>query len=126
MASPKVLPDIVDIYKFPIILLVSLAAALLATYLHPPDPEEVLKDFYRRVRPRGFWGPIHALVVKENRGFQRNKDFLRDVFNIAVNSPSPSRAKSASCRFTTTKSPRHAVLRMWTRITARSFPSAMD
>ena len=45
---------------------------------------QVLKDFYRRVRPWGFWGRVHALVVKEDPGFQRNKDFFRDMFNIVV------------------------------------------
>ena len=84
MASPKVLPSIIDIYKFPIILVVSLVAALLGTYLTKPDEEAVLKEFYRRVRPWGFWGPIHAKVVQEDPGFQRNKDFFRDMFNIMV------------------------------------------
>ncbi|HUA37933.1 MAG TPA: sodium:solute symporter family protein [Candidatus Sulfopaludibacter sp.] len=84
MASPKVLPHISDINKFPIILAVSLAAALLGTFLTPPDKEEVLKEFYRRVRPWGFWGPVHAQVVQEDPTFQRNKDFFRDMFNILV------------------------------------------
>ncbi|MGO9584829.1 MAG: sodium:solute symporter family protein [Limisphaerales bacterium] len=84
MAHPKVLPDIHDINKFPIILVVSLVAALLGTFLTKPEEEEVLKDFYRRVRPWGFWGPVHAQVVKEDPGFQRNKDFFRDMFNIVI------------------------------------------
>jgi hypothetical protein len=36
------------------------------------------------VRPWGFWGPVQAMVVKEDPGFQRNKNFYRDMFNIAV------------------------------------------
>jgi Na+/H+ antiporter NhaD/arsenite permease-like protein len=44
----------------------------------------VLKSFYRRVRPWGFWGPVHAMVVKEDPTFTRNRDFLRDMFNIVV------------------------------------------
>jgi Na+/proline symporter len=84
MASPYVLPGVHDINKFPIILGVSLLAALLGTFLTKPEEEEVLKDFYRRVRPWGFWGPVHAQVVKEDPGFQRNKDFFRDMFNIVI------------------------------------------
>ena len=84
MASPHVLPGVHDINKFPIILGVSLLAALLGTFLTKPEEEEVLKDFYRRVRPWGFWGPVHAQVVKEDPGFQRNKDFFRDMFNIVI------------------------------------------
>ncbi len=43
-----------------------------------------MKDFYRRVRPWGFWGPIHDKVVKADPTFQRNTDFFRDMFNIAI------------------------------------------
>jgi Na+/proline symporter len=84
MASPLILPDVHDINKFPIILVVSIVAALLGTFLTPPEDEEVLKEFYRRVRPWGFWGPIRDKVMKEDPGFQRNKDFFRDMFNIGV------------------------------------------
>jgi Na+/proline symporter len=84
MASDKVLPHVSDINKFPIILVISLVAALLGTFLTPPDKEEVLKEFYRRVRPWGFWGPIREKVMQEDPGFQRNKDFFRDMFNIII------------------------------------------
>ncbi|MGO9477734.1 MAG: sodium:solute symporter family protein [Limisphaerales bacterium] len=84
MASPYVLPDVHDINKFPIILVVSTVAALLGTFLTKPDEEDVLKEFYRRVRPWGFWGPIRGKVMQEDPGFQRNKDFFRDMFNIVV------------------------------------------
>ncbi len=84
MASPYVLPNVHDINKFPIILVVSLVAALLGTFLTPPEEDGILKDFYRRVRPWGFWGPIHRKVVQEDPSFQRNKDFFRDMFNIGI------------------------------------------
>ena len=72
------------ITSFPLILGLSLVGCFLGTYLTQPEEDQVLKDFYRRVRPWGFWGRIHALVVKEDPTFQRNKDFYRDVFNIVV------------------------------------------
>jgi solute:Na+ symporter, SSS family len=84
MASPLVLPNVRDINKFPVILVISLVAALLGTFLTPPDKEEVLKEFYRRVRPWGFWRPIREKVMQEDPGFQRNKDFFRDMFNIII------------------------------------------
>jgi len=59
-------------------------AALLGTFLTPPEEDGILKDFYRRVRPWGFWGPIHRKVVQEDPSFQRNKDFFRDMFNIGI------------------------------------------
>jgi hypothetical protein len=43
-----------------------------------------LKDFYRRVRPWGFWDPILAKVRAEDPAFERNKDFWRDMFNVVI------------------------------------------
>jgi hypothetical protein len=45
---------------------------------------DVLKSFYRTVRPWGFWGPVYELCRAEDPAFERNKDFKRDMFNIAV------------------------------------------
>lgn len=69
---------------FPIVLLTSLIGCLAGTLLTQPEDEEVLKDFYRRVRPWGFWGPVLSKVLAEDPAFQRNQDFWRDMFNIAV------------------------------------------
>jgi hypothetical protein len=41
-------------------------------------------DFYRRVRPWGFWGPVLKKVLAEDPSFKRNRDFMRDMFNIVV------------------------------------------
>lgn len=69
---------------FPLVLILSLIGCFLGTLLTKADDEEVLKDFYRRVRPWGFWGPVLKLVQAEDPAFERNKDFPRDMFNIAV------------------------------------------
>jgi Na+/proline symporter len=84
LTTPLLFPTLHAINTFPIILGVSLAGSLLGTFLTKPEEESVLIDFYRRVRPWGFWGPIHRKIVAEDPGFQRNKDFYRDMFNIAV------------------------------------------
>ncbi|HEY1210043.1 MAG TPA: sodium:solute symporter family protein [Terracidiphilus sp.] len=69
---------------FPLVLTLSLIGCLLGTLLTKPESDEVLMDFYRRVRPWGFWGPVLKKVLAEDPGFKRNKDFCRDMFNIAV------------------------------------------
>jgi Na+/proline symporter len=73
-----------DLNSFPIILALSLIGCFAGTLLTAPDEEAVLKDFYRRVRPWGFWGPIREKVQKEDPSFQPNPDFLRDMFNVVV------------------------------------------
>jgi solute:Na+ symporter, SSS family len=69
---------------FPLVVGISLIGCLLGTFLTKPESDEVLIDFYRRVRPWGFWGPVLKKVLAEDPDFKRNKDFFRDVFNIAV------------------------------------------
>jgi Na+/proline symporter len=76
--------DTLDLYYFPLILVISLAGALIGTYTSPPTEEETLKEFYRHVRPWGFWKPIHDKVVAEHPDFKRNTDFWRDMFNIVL------------------------------------------
>jgi len=69
---------------FPLVLVLSLIGCFAGTLLTKPEDDEVLKDFYRRVRPWGLWGPIYRKVLAEDPGFKRNTDFMRDVFNVAV------------------------------------------
>jgi hypothetical protein len=69
---------------FPVVVGISLIGCLFGTFLTKAEPDEVLMDFYRRVRPWGFWGPVLRKVLAEDPGFKRNKDFARDMFNIAV------------------------------------------
>jgi Na+/proline symporter len=76
--------DFLDLYYFPIILVVSAVAAIIGTYSKPPTDEETLKSFYKNVRPWGFWKPIHEKVVAEDPSFEANKDFWMDMFNIVV------------------------------------------
>ena len=69
---------------FGLVFLISLIGCFAGTWLTAPEDEEVLKDFYRRVRPWGFWGPILKKVQQEDPSFQANKDFFRDMFNVVV------------------------------------------
>ncbi|MEJ5964056.1 sodium:solute symporter family protein [Pedobacter immunditicola] len=77
-------PDIVDIYIFPVILLFSAIGCIMGTYMAPLDNREAVKEFYRKTRPWGFWGPIKREVMMENPSFKPNKDLGRDMFNIVV------------------------------------------
>lgn len=78
------LPYMSPLYLFPIILLLSGYISILVSKLTEPDDQEVLKEFYRTVRPWGFWRPIREAVVAEDPQFAANRDFGRDMFNCAV------------------------------------------
>jgi Na+/proline symporter len=69
---------------FPIVVGLSLIGCLLGTLLTKAEDDAVLMNFYRRVRPWGFWGPVLKKVLAEDPTFKKNKDFGRDMFNIAV------------------------------------------
>jgi len=84
LTMPLLMPTVQDFYIFPFILAFSLLGCLIGTLATKPEDEEVLKSFYKQVRPWGFWGPIHDKVIKEDPSFQRNKNFKRDMFNIVI------------------------------------------
>lgn len=72
------------LYYFPVLFLLSVAGSLIGTFTAPPTDPETLKKFYRTVRPWGFWKPVHDMVVKEEPGFEPNRRFKLDMFNVVL------------------------------------------
>lgn len=81
---PEVPRDILPLYIFPVIVVLSGIAAVMGSLLTEPENDERLQLFYRRVRPWGFWGPVHAKVVAADPTFTKNPNFKRDMFNVVV------------------------------------------
>ncbi|WP_010417302.1 sodium:solute symporter family protein [Anaerophaga thermohalophila] len=77
-------PGAIDIYMYPLVLLISMGASVLGTLLTKPEDMETLKKFYRQTKPWGFWEPVKRAVMKEDPSFVPNKDFKRDAFNVVV------------------------------------------
>jgi len=75
---------VLDLYTFPLMLLLALVGCIAGTLLTKPVDEAVLKQFYRRVRPWGFWGPIREQVLIDDPSFAVNKDFRKDALNVLV------------------------------------------
>ncbi len=73
-----------DLYYWPLLLVLSLIGCIVGTYAAPPTEEAVLKHFYTTVKPWGFWKPVHKLVVAEDPSFQGNKRFKLDMFNVVL------------------------------------------
>lgn len=84
LITPLVAPLSPTIYQFPLIFAASLAGCFIATFATQPDDMEVLKSFYKQVRPWGFWKPVLALVVAEHPDFKANRNFKRDMFNVVI------------------------------------------
>jgi Na+/proline symporter len=73
-----------DLYYWPLLFVLSLIGCIAGTYAAPPTDREVLKSFYKTVRPWGFWSPVHAQVMAEDPGFQPNRRFGLDMFNVVL------------------------------------------
>ena len=84
MVFPAVFPDALPLYYFPLTLLVSVVGCLAGTFATPATDMEVLKSFYRNVRPWGFWKPVHEAVLKDDPAFMANRNTGRDLFNVVV------------------------------------------
>jgi len=72
------------LYYFPLLFLISATGCIIGTFTASPTETEVLKSFYRTVRPWGFWKPIDRLVKLEDTGFVENKRFKLDMFNVVL------------------------------------------
>lgn len=81
---PEVSSDIIPLYIFPLILLISGLACVLTSLNTAEEDREVLKAFYRQVNPWGFWGPIKRAVQEDDPDFVANPNFKRDMANIVV------------------------------------------
>lgn len=79
-----VINTVLPLYYFPIILIFSVIGCIWGTYSAPATETGVLKNFYFKTRPWGFWEPIHDMVAAENPGFRKNTAFRRDMFNVAT------------------------------------------
>jgi solute:Na+ symporter, SSS family len=84
MIVPFFFPGVLHLYLFPVFLAVSVAGCIIGTYAYPPTEENVLENFYRNVRPWGFWKPVHDKVVAQDPSFEKNRFFGRDMVNVLI------------------------------------------
>ncbi len=84
---PILCSNLSAINSFPAILAISAAASVLTSLWTKPEDPEILKQFYRTVRPWGFWKPISEMVIRDHPHFMPNRNFRRDMVNILVGIP---------------------------------------
>lgn len=73
-----------DLYYWPWLFVISLVGSIVGTYTAPATDMEVLKSFYKTVKPWGFWRPVHALVAAADPSFVPNRRFKLDMFNVVL------------------------------------------
>lgn len=72
------------IYAFPWLLVICLMTCVVASLLTAPTDMAILKKFYLKVRPWGFWKPVHDACLQEHSELLKNTNFLRDMVNVVV------------------------------------------
>jgi Na+/proline symporter len=83
VCSRWLLPDLDLMYHMFLIFPASVLASVVVCLLTPPDDRQVLKSFYRDVRPWGFWRPILEELRAEDPDVQPNRNFRLDMLNVA-------------------------------------------
>jgi solute:Na+ symporter, SSS family len=71
--------DLSELQYFPILTGVSLISCLVASYLLPAAPTETLMEYYRKIRPFGWWGPVRQMLAENGEDPARPK---RDRFDL--------------------------------------------
>jgi len=84
MIFPLYIADSQMLYFFPVLLVISIIGCVIGTYSTTPTNEKVLMDFYKNVKPWGFWKPIERKVREIEPEFKPNRFFKRDMFNIFI------------------------------------------
>jgi Na+/proline symporter len=80
----KLAINIHPVFAFLLILAVSFVASIVVCLATRQETDDILKSFYRTVRPWGFWKPIYRLCRAEDPELLPNQDFGRDMFNLAI------------------------------------------
>lgn len=77
-------PNTPDIYIFPIILVMAATGSFLGCLLTKPVDDQTLIEFYKNVRPWGWWKPVYLKAKAVYPGIDRNRDLSRDGVNVMV------------------------------------------
>jgi solute:Na+ symporter, SSS family len=84
IAFPLIFTDVSPINAFPFMFVACIIACVAGSLLTEADDMAVLKRFYLKVRPWGFWGPVLVEVQKDYPQVGANKSFKVDMLNVAV------------------------------------------
>jgi len=84
LIMPMALPELSPLNAFPFILILSGIAGISGSLMTAPDDEKTLEEFYKNVRPWGFWKPILKKIQSSDENVRKNDNFYRDMFNIFI------------------------------------------
>ncbi|HOK78973.1 MAG TPA: sodium:solute symporter, partial [Verrucomicrobiota bacterium] len=109
LVIPGLWPTLKDVNLFMSILAISAIVSVVVCLATAPEPEDVLKSFYRTVRPWGFWKPILDKCRAETPQLEPNRDCGRDWFNVLV---------GIVWQIAMVSAPVYVILKQWGRVGA--------
>jgi len=93
---------------FGLVFGLALLGCIVGTLLTKPEEDEVMMDFYRRVRPWGLWGPVRRKLQQIDPSVEPNREFWLDMFNVVV---------GIVWQVTLVALPIYVVIQQWNRVT---------
>ncbi|QEE48162.1 Na+:solute symporter [Flavobacterium alkalisoli] len=72
------------LYYFPVFIVIQFVACVLGSYSAPPTNQETLINFYKTVRPWGFWKPVREAAQAQDPSITENKNFGINMVNVAM------------------------------------------
>lgn len=72
------------LYYFPVFIIIQFVACVAGSYAAPPTNQGTLIDFYKTVRPWGFWKPIKEAAQAQDPTIVENKNFGINMANVAM------------------------------------------
>lgn len=73
--------DMRELQYFPILAITSVVSCIVAALVFPPPPKKAMMNYYRKIRPFGFWGPVRDMLRAEGEDPSR---FERDRYDVPV------------------------------------------
>ena len=83
-AVPLAFADFSALNAFPLLFLICFVACVTGSLLTKPDNMDVLKKFYLKTRPWGFWTPVLEALQADDPLVRGNTHFKRDTLNVVV------------------------------------------
>jgi solute:Na+ symporter, SSS family len=79
-----ILPTYRLIIEFGIVFIASVIGSMAGTLLTKADEDKVLVEFYKNVKPWGFWKPVYRKALLTDTGLKPNRNFGIDMLNSFV------------------------------------------
>ena len=71
-------------FGLPVIAIASTLLTIAISLVTSPTDSATLKNFYRKVQPAGFWGPVQRELLEDEPGFRKDLPFSIEFLNTLL------------------------------------------